>query len=745
MILKLLSLLLLVCWGFPTANTLTYNNTAGVVFTPEPPVIIASSLEAAWITIPFPSPPALNVTHLDIVFQEFQYKSRKSWKPWGGNICANEEITDATFNVTFLGLKNVEKAYLEVMDDLAEMRERAQTFIRHRDIHPDRDRRGALTVLLAGVAATAAAITLLPRFLDDFCPFTFMCGDSGKYDELAKRLSEVDDLARTVNLETGERIHLLGHSLNRTQGRVRVLAKDANENFRNLRAVFNRLSDGTSWDKIADICGKREREFVEAAQWTLSMMNHTQYFDTLLAEILDYQVGLHNFGYVLDDALAALAKGFIPAALIPPKALLKVLNNIQVDGMQEAIPRTELSAYYGFELVENVVLTDESINVLLNIPMHFASGAYRVYKAVAIPQPIDDGNTATRYIFKQNQFLQSNRRDSFAEATEQQLTTHCQGTSRLRLCLRPVAMSRSSKSSCLASLFFNLQNTALKLCPQEVVALPEEPVAEYLGDSTYLLTSRSTAYQLYNYTGGRAVEGERIRGCKSCLLRPACNGRIETPDGSLVLNPDPRKCHHEAGLHITIKQNTVLASMFTLFEEIQEQNPDWKFKKEYRAVAHEDLLKGLKMNLIELPEDEIDDEEIKKISRPFAEAILKRHAPFHWKEVAHPVVGTVLLTLLALFLLAVVGVMIYLGPRQFFEMMLTLCPCKRAQEKGKVIVGRTGDSTVEETNNTEMKEMTGTGSDGSRPERKEDTSSGNIGAPTNSQKADNIVKTSGVN
>ena len=79
--------------------------------------------------------------------------------------------------------------------------------------------------------------------------------------------------------------------------------KDANENFRNLRAVFTRLSDGTFWDKIADICGKREREFVEAAQWTLAMMNHTQYIDTLLAELLDYQVGRHNFGHVLDGAL----------------------------------------------------------------------------------------------------------------------------------------------------------------------------------------------------------------------------------------------------------------------------------------------------------------------------------------------------------------------------------------------------------------------------------------------------------
>ena len=208
-------------------------------------------------------------------------------------------------------------------------------------------------------------------------------------------------------------------------------------------------------------------------------------------------------------------------------------------------------------------------------------------------------------------------------------------------------------------VLFNLQNTALKLCPQEVVALPEEPVAEYLGDSTYLLTSRSTIYQLYYYTGGRALEGERIRGCKSCLLRPACNGSIETPDGSLVLNPDPRKCHHEAGLHITIKQNTVLASMFKLFQEFQGQNPDWKFQKEYRALAHEDPLKGLKMNVIELPENEIDDEELKKISRPFAESVLKRHAPFHWKEVAHPVVGTVLLTLFAIILLVPAAVIIH--------------------------------------------------------------------------------------
>ena len=223
------------------------------------------------------------------------------------------------------------------------------------------------------------------------------------------------------------------------------------------------------------IYAKWENEFQESVHFTIALLNHTKFFDTLLTELLDYQVGLHNFGTKLDDALASLTKGFIPATLVPPEALLKLLNIIRVDGMQEAIPRAELSAFYGFELVENVVMTESTINLLINMPMHYAGGLYRVYKAMLIPQPIDEGTTVTRYVFEQNQFLQSERKDSFAEATEQELGTHCQGTSRLRLGLLPVAMLRSSKSSCLASFFFNLQSRsdALRMCPQEVTVLPK--------------------------------------------------------------------------------------------------------------------------------------------------------------------------------------------------------------------------------------------------------------------------------
>ena len=46
-------------------------NTAGAVFIPETPVIISSGLEATWVTVPIPGLPAINLTHLDLVYQEF--------------------------------------------------------------------------------------------------------------------------------------------------------------------------------------------------------------------------------------------------------------------------------------------------------------------------------------------------------------------------------------------------------------------------------------------------------------------------------------------------------------------------------------------------------------------------------------------------------------------------------------------------------------------------------------------------
>ena len=202
--------------------------------------------------------------------------------------------------------------------------------------------------------------------------------------------------------------------------------------------------------------------------------------------------------------------------------------------------------YYGFELVDSTVITTTGINVLVNIPLHLTSGLYHVYRAVALPQPNDDGVTATQYLFRKSHLLVSERRNHFAEVSEEKINSHCVGTNRLKSCLKPFSMSRTSEATCLSSLFFDLPAAALKLCPQEVVVLPEEPTADYLDDSTDLVTARSSAFKFFNFTHGLKQTGYPVPGCCSCLLRPPCDGRFENPSGTLILYPDPRTCQYSS-------------------------------------------------------------------------------------------------------------------------------------------------------------------------------------------------------
>ena len=55
------------------------------------------------------------------------------------------------------------------------------------------------------------------------------------------------------------------------------------------------------------------------------MLNYSQALNALREELIAFKIGLHNFGYILDDALSSLTRWLILAALILPKVLQKVL------------------------------------------------------------------------------------------------------------------------------------------------------------------------------------------------------------------------------------------------------------------------------------------------------------------------------------------------------------------------------------------------------------------------------------
>ena len=228
--------------------------------------------------------------------------------------------------------------------------------------------------------------------------------------------------------------------------------------------------------------------------------NHSQTLATIRAELIAYKMAVHNYGYILDDALSALARGFVPATLVPPEVMTDILDGIHLDKMQEAIHRTELMTYYAFELVQSTVITETGINVLVNVPVYHTMGLHEVYRAISVPQTTDGGTRATQYRFSRTHLLVSERPDNFAEVSGDIIAAYCSGSNRLKLCLRPFAMSRSSVFVSDQS-FLRPANDCVEIV-EEVIVLPETPKATYLEDSMYLVTSRDGDYRLFNYSRG---------------------------------------------------------------------------------------------------------------------------------------------------------------------------------------------------------------------------------------------------
>ena len=192
-------------------------------------------------TVPLATSNEQNCPRPDL--REFQKKLGKRWKAYGGHICGEEQLTSVLVNVGYMGLKGVQYELDEIAKTLTEKRERAGTFKNGSEGTHARERR-RVKVALAGASAV---IVLTPLLKEGFCHyFSFFgfCGRSSALQQLWNKAEFLDEAVQTVMLESGERIHLLGHSLNKTQ----------HQNFRMIRDVLQHLVNETgrqsrSWSR----------------------------------------------------------------------------------------------------------------------------------------------------------------------------------------------------------------------------------------------------------------------------------------------------------------------------------------------------------------------------------------------------------------------------------------------------------------------------------------------------------------
>ena len=355
-----------------------------------------------------------------------------------------------------------------------------------------------------------------------------------------------------------------------------------------------------------------------------------------------------NLGYVLSDALVSLTKGLIPASLLPPPQIRDIVSKMEQTGWFPAISKSEMSAYYEFELVKSAEITSQGLHIELEIPFHHTYAKYQVYRTVAIPQPLNSGRTATVYNFQKEYFVVSPRQEFFGELDRSELVK-CRGTDRLRFCKNPFALTRSAKSSCVSSLFLDQKTDAMKLCPQKIIPLPANPSAQYLKRSIFLLQSENNNYHLLNVT--MDTRAGQIPGCRVCLVQPPCNGHLELPSGGLILHPEPEVCSVDTGKITNIQLPGILQEMF---DHVEKQFPLAPAPE--RDHIKSEIFKAVKLTLNHLPDENIDAEKLLQLAEPFIQHQKIQRQDYSEKLMQHGIVPFNSFIFLAILLAVGLGV-----------------------------------------------------------------------------------------
>ena len=597
------------------------HSVSGAAFTPEGTVILTTSMKATWVYVPFPEVPALSGDFVKAMVKKFDSAISGTFGA-PDRVCKDTGTLGETFPLFYgRALGELWRSLNRFSADLDAIRRSATVFVNNTG-HTELSRaRRVVPHLVAAATATIFEPVLRKVGCAVLSPIGF-CSDprAQRIETLYAQLRHLE--GRVRQLEEGAWLtHVVEPPRDAERWVEPVLSLNRSINEGKLLTLVPCMEDLVKRMDRYLICAPNHKtsEFEMSALHLGLYDNITSTIGAMATEIDQRRVALQSFGSLLHDALGSLVHGFLPTTLIPPDALVQILRQIPRGTLVEAIPRNQLSAYYSFEIVRETYISNSGLHILLEIPLHASTGMHSVMRATPLPQPIPGGRgTATQYKLRKNFLLLSWDRTNFAEVSEEKLLDHCQGTGRLKLCKKPFAATVSQRTTCLTGLYFNLVSVVLKLCDQEVIPLPQQPQAEYLYDSTYLLTSADGNFLMQNFTEGRKTQ--KMNGCQSCLVKPSCNGRIQLPSGGLVLRPDPETCRNDAEGTVNILPAPQLRAIFGALAEIAQEVP-------YSLVSdlQGEILDHVRLNLAQLNDADLTDAAIGSVVEPFIDQVRLAH------------------------------------------------------------------------------------------------------------------------
>ena len=147
-------------------------------------------------------------------------------------------------------------------------------------------------------------------------------------------------------------------------------------NYELLNITMKRMINEIETIYTQSLCSFRQRDKLlrQRFRYTLIMNNVTSNYRRIVAELDQRRISLATLKSLLIDAMSSLGHSYIPIFLLPPENFVKILDEVDKGVFTEAIPRLHLAAYYTFELVKDAYVSENTLYLLIEVPLYATNG-----------------------------------------------------------------------------------------------------------------------------------------------------------------------------------------------------------------------------------------------------------------------------------------------------------------------------------------------------------------------------------
>ena len=334
------------------------HSISGAAFQPEPPVVLEKALKTLWTYIPFPEIPQLDPKPLNEILDQALFELNDPDPRMFQHECADTHLFSDWKQLLRDKLAEVFQSHQIFKTDLEIMRQSLTVFLNSSSqdrtfARPNRYKR-SLLVPIVGTAfgSELSRIFLRPFtapiadefscFVEKLVSFGSFCKEDErkKIEALAKQFEDLEENVFYLKSKLLESM-TVRMPADVERRKLPALKRSLQENVEMLnetiRGVLEEVKDFVvKGECVARHTQDRHRNTPIIAAF---LQNLTIQYRRLVNDVNQQRISLANMASLMQDAMTSLVHGYLPIALTSPTILSKILDTLEVYGLNEAIPR----------------------------------------------------------------------------------------------------------------------------------------------------------------------------------------------------------------------------------------------------------------------------------------------------------------------------------------------------------------------------------------------------------------------